>query len=266
MTQRFTIRYSVREAQTAGARARSATCSRFPEHTVRTTGRIVTNGKTQPRPVSFEQLSFDVVNDARLLMEAVGRLAMGIQPLTQWAPVFANPDLLHWPGLRSKAFTVWFPTMLDFVGFAMPEMEQVRQEVQNRDLDPHDLFEIADEASNSMRQLLSMFSKEEQIYLNDRRLQNVHGLVSQFFRPAIGVKWYEIPAGRVVQERMDDEAYHDIMRSFYPSMQAATLDLLDRCVISDPWGVLHGIVHGRGSMASIDALAKQLADENGAAP
>ena len=70
----------------------------------------MTNRHDAPTPVSFELFNFDGVEDARLFMGAIGRLVMGLQPLTQWAPVFSNPDLMDRPGLRSKAFTIWFPT------------------------------------------------------------------------------------------------------------------------------------------------------------
>lgn len=215
----------------------------------------MTNRHDAPTPVSFELFNFDGVEDARLVMGAIGRLVMGLQPLTQWAPVFSNPDLMDRPGLRSKAFTVWFPTTLDFLGQSVPELDQHKDELARRGLDGHALFEITQEVTELIRALLSLFHKEEQLYLNDRRLQNVHGLVSQFFRPDVGVKWYRAEDQLVVREIMDDETYHEIMRTFYPTMQESTIGLLDRCVTSTEWASLGELAHGAGSIENLSTLA-----------
>lgn len=211
-----------------------------------------------PTPQKGEQLDIASMNDKRLVMEALGRVAMGVQPLSQWSPVFSNPELMHLPGLRSKAFTVWFPTMLDFLGQTVPEIAQLRHEVERRGLAAGNLFEIADEIETRIRAVLSLFTKEEQLYLNDRRLQNVHGIVSQFYRPVVGVRWYSSDDGIVYREKIADHEYHDIMRAFYSQMQQNTLALLDRCVTGSEWVELGSLAQSEASMESFARLADRL--------
>ncbi len=204
--------------------------------------------------------TLDVVgmDDRRLLMESVGRLLMGVQPLTQWAPVFSNPSLMHLPGLRCKAFTVWFPTLIDFLGQGSAELAQLRAEVGLRRLTSDRLFEIADEFEQQARSLVSLFTRDDQIFLNDRRLQNVHGVVSQFFRPTVGIRWYSAQDYVVYRQKMADDDYHEVMRSFYDDMEGSTLALLDRCITCREWVAIGRLVQGDASIESIGAVAQSL--------
>lgn len=211
-----------------------------------------------PTPIEGERLDLEGMEDQRLLMESLGRLAMGVQPLSQWAPVFSNPKLMHLPGLRCKAFTVWFPTMLEFVGQGVGELAQLRNEVEERDLDHEGLFDVADEAERGIRGVLSLYTKEAQLFINDRRLQNVHGIVSQFFRPTVGVKWYDADDRVVYRDRMPDDQYHEIMRAFYADIQGSTLALLERCVTREEWVELGQLAQGQASIEDLTHLADRL--------
>jgi hypothetical protein len=213
---------------------------------------------TDPSPVTVERLDLEGYEDQRIMMETFGRLAMGVQTFSQWAPVFANPELFHLPGLRCKAFTVWFPTMIDFVGEAVPQIWQLGEEAHQRGLDDHGLLDLARTVERYTRDLLSLFTKEEQLYLYDRRLQNAHGLVSQFYRPMLGVRWFNAEDGIVYRQKIIDEEYLSIMKLFYPTMQQSTLALVDRCIGSDEWTRLAELVQNGASMASLMALAAKL--------
>lgn len=192
-------------------------------------------------------------------MEILGRVAMGVQPTTQWAPVFANPHLMGLPGLRCKAFTVWFSTMLDFVGQAAPQLQQLVHEATTRDLDLHGLDELGRQLEESMVDVLRLFTREEQLFLVDRRHQNVHGLVSQFFRNSVGVKWFNGEA--VMRARMTETEYHSAIGPLYDAMQLNELDLLERCITSEPWKQLGLLVQGPASMERLRDISKALPEE-----
>ncbi len=158
-------------------------------------------------------------------------LAQGILPFEQWAPVFANPELRSRPALICKAFAVWFPTMLDFL--------EPKQETKDAvaalagEAVAAEVIELSESVGRHYTQMLSLFSREEQMFIRDRRLQNVHGVLSTFILDRIHIKYYDPARDAVVIEHIDANDYHRIMRTYYPAAQTNELTLRNRRTGSD---------------------------------
>jgi len=103
------------------------------------------------------------ISDQRLKSECLGRLAFGILPTEQWACVFSNPKLMTLPELRCKAFSVWLPTLIDYIGEGWPEIQQFRAEAISRGLDCGDIFELGAQLAHHTISVLSLLSRDEQL-------------------------------------------------------------------------------------------------------
>jgi len=162
---------------------------------------------------------------------ALAYLAQGILPFEQWSSVFSNPELHDRPGLVCKSFVVWFPTMVDYL---MPSQE-VSQSISelSKDSECEEVISLCCKLEEHYRNFLSNFSREEQIFINDRRLQNVHGVLSMFRLDKIHVKHYCKEDDEVVVEHIDSDKYHEMMKIFYPSMQEKEMELRNRLVTSN---------------------------------
>jgi hypothetical protein len=158
-------------------------------------------------------------------------LAQGILPFEQWSCVFANPELSSRPGLICKAFAVWFPTMLDFLRRSA-DIENAIAKL-SESAEAQEVLRLSRELEAYYKKLLSLYSREEQIFINDRRLQNVHGVLSTFRLDRIHVKHYGKDSDEVVVEHIEADEYHGIMKAYYPEMQSLELSLRDRLVATD---------------------------------
>lgn len=167
-------------------------------------------------------------NKRYLLVQYLGT---GILPFDQWCGVFANPELNSRPGLICKAFTVWFPTMLDYLNRPEEVNLCIAELVGDECVD--EAANLCDELDRHYKNLLALFSREEQLFLVDRRLQNVHGKLSRFTTERIKTTYYDRDTDRRCVEWVEADDYHEVMRSYYPEMGKVTLHLRNRLVTSE---------------------------------
>lgn len=160
----------------------------------------------------------------------IGYLGQGILPFGQWSCVFSNPELQEKTGLICKSFTVWFPTMLDFI-----KVPQELQTIIDKDHDEkvEEVKSLILRLQEFYRYFLSLYSREEQIFIIDRRLQNVHGILSIFRLDKIHTKFFDADSGEIQIQHIDADEYHKIMRSFYPELQHNEMMLRNRLVTAE---------------------------------
>lgn len=166
-------------------------------------------------------------SDRRFKCEAFSLLAFGVLPFEQWGSVFSNPSFLHWPGLCCKAFTVWFPTMIDYLK-TKTQLEAYNTEISHRQINCSKLFNLIDELNEKYSRILSLYSRDEQLFIRDRRLQNVHGKLSQYSRNEISADCFEPETNTVQKSALSADEHRQIMAKFYPAMQKNELELLKR--------------------------------------
>jgi hypothetical protein len=165
-------------------------------------------------------------SNARLTAEAYIRLAQGAVPYLRWVDVFANPQFDQWPRLQEQAFVVWFPTMLDYLRHE-PDWRKLNKEVARRGVECGEVFTRLEHLADSFKAVLRLYTREEQLFLRDRRLQSVHGYLSSYSATTQTGKWYDTALGGPARERLTPDEYSSVMAQFY-SNESSTRGLLDR--------------------------------------
>ncbi len=176
-------------------------------------------------------------SDGRLKCQIFERLAFGVLPFEQWMIVFANAEFIDRPGLRCKAFTVWFPTMIDYVR-GTQERATLAKESERRGIDFGKVFCLTDALGGCYSDCLALYSRDEQLYLRDRRLQNVHGRLHIYLWDEQKAHFFDASTGSIEKCEILAADYRAIMSDFYSDMQANTLNLLDRLLGSESFDQL----------------------------
>ena len=181
----------------------------------------------------------DLINwsDGRLKCQFFERLAYGVLPFEQWMPVFSNAAFIDWPGLRCKAFAVWFPTTIDYLRGAQ-ERATLAGESTRRGIDLGKVSRLTDALGGCFSDCLALYSRDEQLFLRDRRLQNVHGRLHIYLWEVQKVHFFDASTGSIERCEIPAADYRAIMSAFYSNMQSSTLNLLDRLLGSEPFDIL----------------------------
>lgn len=174
-----------------------------------------------------------------LKARAVELLALGVIPFEQWAHVFANPQLSEWDGLRAKAFAVWFPTMLDFLK-GEDDWKAIQAELDRRGEAYGDVFERTNILARHYRAVLPLFSEDEQIFIRDRRLQNVHGRLHIYQRDEHKLDVFDPETGKVKKTARSAGEYRDLLLRYYPKLRESSKGLLNRLLESRQFSELSG--------------------------
>ncbi len=155
-------------------------------------------------------------------------LGQGILPFEQWSGVFSNPQLDSMPGLICKGYTVWFPTMIDYLN-RPNDIDQAMNDLAG-EKGADEAISLCLKLEKYYKEILSLFSREEQLFIIDRRLQNVHGVLSMFRSKKIKTRFYDSIKEKVIAEHIDRKDYRDIMNVFYPQMHKCEMNLRNRLV------------------------------------
>ena len=170
---------------------------------------------------------YNTWSDMHLKYQIYRRLCHGIVPFENWASVFAARDLESWRAIQAKVFCVWFPTMLDYLAHE-GDFGRFRAEAHRRSLDCDEVLGLADALSCRYKRILGLYSREEQVFLCDRRVQLVHGNVyfgeGQFQR----VRWYDANNDRIVTEKLSPDQYRETLACLAPDFLSRGVEMLDR--------------------------------------
>jgi len=196
-------------------------------------------------------------SDRRLKYESLTRLAQGVLPYNQWACVFANPELAAWPNLQNKAFCVWFPTMIDYVR-RVADLGKLHREAIKRALDCNDLFDLMGALHSRYRAILALYSREEQIFLVDRRNQNVHGSLSSINIYGQRVKWFDACMDTIRSEKLSPDDYSAVTTPLHRRMIAAERELRLRIIHSEEVVRLHQLYEERANPRSLCIIGQRL--------
>lgn len=115
-------------------------------------------------------------SDEELICRGIELLAHGVIPLEQWIVYFANDKYSDAQELRSKAFFVWFTTMIEFL-VGQEEINSVVKEIKARNINDHGMFVLLDFVKTGYADILSIYKKEEQIFISEMRQRIVHGIL-----------------------------------------------------------------------------------------
>jgi len=174
------------------------------------------------------------VSNEQLLSRGVALLLQGVVPYTNWSSVFANPKLSEWPALQAKAFHVWFPTMHDYLS-GRDESRVVMKELDSRKIPYEDVFDLSERLEQCFKNVLSMYSVEEQVFVWDRRLQNVHGKLQTDVYETHKVKVYD---NRLLNRELSAEEYRRILIPFYRDLPRHSKEFIGRLLDSSAFSEL----------------------------
>lgn len=178
------------------------------------------------------QFNVRSASDGRLKVRAVEMLANGIIPLENWTQVFANPNLNEFPNLQNKAFCVWFPTMIDYLQ-GHQEFNMIKKELVHRNINCEVVFELRDKMEDSFREVLALYTVEEQVFIRDRRLQQVHGRLQLYNHETYRIQVFDQDNNQIKKLTYSAQEYRDIMGKFYANMSLSLTGLRNRFISSD---------------------------------
>jgi hypothetical protein len=177
------------------------------------------------------------LGDLELKREVLQRLAHGVLPFEQWANVFANPKLAEFPNLRGKAFSVWFTTPIDYLK-DYRIIQDLVADATTRKLSLLSVPDLSAELRVHFAAILSLYNRDEQIFLRDRRLQCVHGVLNQYSNVNIGLDFFDSASGDVARITIATDQYAAAILPFYTNMQETIRTLLARMLASPEFAAL----------------------------
>lgn len=191
----------------------------------------------------------------QLLSRGVALLLQGVVPYTNWACVFANPKLSDWPALQAKAFHIWFPTMIDYLS-GRDESRAVMKELDSRKIPYENVFELSERLEQCFRNVLSMYSVKEQVFVWDRRLQNVHGKLQTDVYEKHSLRVYDT---KLTTCELSAEEYRDLILPFYRDLAGHSKEFIARFTGSKEFSELTDLFNTQLNIrTSLDALIKKL--------
>lgn len=165
-------------------------------------------------------------------IKVLAYLAQGILPFEQWSCVFSNPKYGNEElGLICKAFSVWFPTMIDYIS-GRGKVQSVIEALES-DEDCNVMISQCNKLEEYYKKILSTYSREEQVFLINRRNQNVHGELSQFRIEDIDIKHFSVATQKIIKERISAEDYQIIVNPFYSNLTKSEIELRNRLVTNN---------------------------------
>lgn len=201
------------------------------------------------------QLNPKGASNEQLLSRGVALLLQGVVPYTNWSSVFANPKLSDWPALQAKAFHVWFPTMLDYLS-GRDESRTVMKELNSRKVLYENVFDLSERLEQCFKNVLSMYSVEEQIFVWDRRLQNVHGKLQTDVYEKHSVRVYD---AKILNRELSAEEYREILIPFYRDLPRHSKEFIGRFLGSREFPELTDLFNNQLNIrTNLEVLIKKL--------
>jgi len=170
-------------------------------------------------------------SDITLRYQCFRRLAQGVHPFEMWATVFGASALIAFPEVRTKAFSVWFPTMLDYLAVE-DHTACMLQEAARRRLDLGRVPSLCENLSKAYKVIVAQYSRAEQVFLTDRRTQDVHGVVRLSEWQPRHVVWYDAQSATLRREKVTPDDHRALLLSVGPRFLTLTRALLDRLLSS----------------------------------
>lgn len=195
-------------------------------------------------------------SDESLKCKSCEIIAFGALPLEKWGPYFATEKYMNDIPLREKAFAIWFYTLLDFVGNE-DIFDAMCSEMKLRKFETEALVNAWGTLSKLYKTVLSLYSKEEQLFLSYIRDHAVHGSISLWSVQKFNRTWYEAKTNKVVKEKVQVDDYRKMINPQFAMMPKTTVLLLERLLQSVEFSDLTKTISERFSRNNLINLARQ---------
>lgn len=177
------------------------------------------------------------LTDKEVYLHAIVRLGLGSNPIENWGRLFdpAFGGAVQDQVLANRSFSIRFPTSLDFIS-ARSAMKAIQDEAKRRGLAVDQIATLYFTLADLFEDVASTLSREEQIFLRDRRLQNVHGSLEYFLSDTPSVKWFDPSQRAVVVEKIPEEDLHyKVLKPFNLDHGRSQFEIRTRVVASVQW-------------------------------
>ena len=133
-----------------------------------------------------------------------------------WSRCLFDSKFNDEPELRNKIGTIWFVSLLDSLEGEKRSLDSYKSEAVSRGL-TH-LIPVCEQAQQFFRiieSVLSLFSREEQIFLRDIRDQAVHSWLARRHTQEFQIQYFN--GTEIVREKIRQEDFNRIVQPFYMS-------------------------------------------------
>lgn len=137
-----------------------------------------------------------------------------IQCFSTWAVYLIDPKFDDEPELRNKIGVIWLSSLLDSIEGEARELDRYHlaaQALQQPIL--QNLCKSAAEFLTTVKELLGLYSREEQYFLRDLRDQWVHSWLARRHQTSFKLKYFDGVSYQV--ESFDRENYYALLRPLY---------------------------------------------------
>lgn len=191
-------------------------------------------------------------SDQTLLTKAFQIVAYSGLPLEKWGRYFAGEAYKQDIPLREKAFVIWLYTLLDHLA-KESSFEAMCNELGKRGKDVGELIALQRKMADHYRAILSLYSKEEQLFLAHIREQAVHGSISLWAAPSPTRTWYAPEAGGVQKASIPIDEFRAMINPLFSQMPHTVMNLLERLLKADAFQKYHD---SRNQSLQTDSLIK----------
>jgi len=150
--------------------------------------------------------------------------------ISTWGIYFVDEKFDDEPELRNKLGIIWLASLFDSLEGELRVLEKYRAAAT--ELNQPVLVELctkAREFMNTVREVLGLYSREEQLFVRDLRDQWVHSWLARRHNESFDIKFYD--GTRVVRENVTRDSYYAAIRPFFDNpdgIDSVITSLLER--------------------------------------
>ena len=131
-----------------------------------------------------------------------------------WGVYLTHTDLDTEPELRNKIAAIWISGLLDSLDAQKRVLDKYEEEAKSKNYKNMVIWcQRAREFYGYTKEILAIFTKEEQLFIQDLRDQLVHGWLHKKHNDEFNVKYCD--GDSIVVEKISNEEYHALVRDFY---------------------------------------------------
>lgn len=152
-----------------------------------------------------------------------------------WGVYLTDSKFDDEPELRNKLSVIWLASLFDSLEGEARVLQKYKKAAQ--DFDQPKLIALCDIVTDFMdiiREVLILYSREEQLFIRDLRDQWVHSWLARRHNESFAIKYYN--GTNVVMETVTRVAYYDSIRPFFEhpgGIDASLIPLIER-ILKNP--------------------------------
>ncbi len=157
----------------------------------------------------------NTVKENKIITKAFSIFADSIGVYKNWLFYMTDKDFDKEIELRNKIGTIMLGSLFDILSYEK-KIEKFKEEARNNGLEHlNSYFNLISEYISSVKDFLSIYTKEEQLFITYQRNQFAHSFLNGRLNDEIGVKY--LSGGEFIEEKITTTELHKIMQEIYSS-------------------------------------------------